>query len=448
MLKDKANGKITVANIALAQLSRGLYRTTAAVFKELINNAYDADATEVRVNTNYPEFDYIACVDNGKGMPLEDFVEHFSAKGIGSSTKRRDNANNAGGYTEIYQRPVIGRLGIGLTAMGQLCHSFEMESHYIDKQGNKQAYRMEIVLTDDTIPDIETIIRQPDFTGKTIDVGEWCYEIIEYNESRKGMRIYSADVRGTFRREMQQSFGKRNNCKRIPFSLKSLADMIYKKPSIRASKPYIETIWELSILCPLPYYDNEYSPVNVLENGESDVENSDLISFLKGRNRILTDYNFRIYFDGIELKRLIKLPLHPYIKPKIYFIDFDGEVFESRLKFSGYIYASGYIHGKRTRPVKPEELNGIQLRLRNVGIGGYDNTFLSDYRHVEGSRNKQITGEIFVDEGLESALNIDRDSFNEHEEQYKFMQNHIHNFLDRLFEDLEKIAIANEKAGN
>ena len=52
-------GKIKVADITLAHLSRGLYRSNATVFKELINNAYDADATVVRIDTNYPHFNFI-----------------------------------------------------------------------------------------------------------------------------------------------------------------------------------------------------------------------------------------------------------------------------------------------------------------------------------------------------------------------------------------------------
>jgi len=160
MLKN--HGKITVANVTLAQLSRGLYRSNATVFKELINNAYDADANSVRIDTNCPEFDYISCVDNGKGMSLEHFVKHFSEKGIGISLKRKGHLN----FTEIYQRPIIGRLGIGMTAIGQLCHSFNIESHYKDDDGNNKAYRAEIVLTDDSIPTIEKSIRKPDFIGK------------------------------------------------------------------------------------------------------------------------------------------------------------------------------------------------------------------------------------------------------------------------------------------
>lgn len=165
---DHESGKIRVADITLAQLSRGLYRSNATVFKELINNAYDADATKVRVNTNFPAFDYISIVDNGIGMPLESFKKHFADDGIGSSFKRRGNSNE----TEIFNRPVIGRLGIGMMAIGQLCHSFEIESHYIDVEGNKLAFTGEIVLTNENIPDLVSEITKPKSKGKEIDVGE------------------------------------------------------------------------------------------------------------------------------------------------------------------------------------------------------------------------------------------------------------------------------------
>lgn len=304
MLKKQDNGKITVANTTLAQLSRGLYRSNATVFKELINNAYDADASIVRIDTNCPEFDYISCVDNGKGMSLENFVKHFSEQGIGISTKRKGYVD----LTDTYKRPLIGRLGIGMTAIGQLCHSFNIESHYVDDKGQKKAYRAEIILTDDLIPTIEESIRKPDFIGQKIEVGKWCYEVIDYEPHKQGVRLYSADVRGTFRREMKQSFENSLDYKMIPFSLNQLVNQFYQQKSIRACKPYFETIWELSTLCPLPYLENQFSPINFSKNSINTVNDLRVIHFLKQRNQSLIDYNFELFFDGIKLKRLIQLP--------------------------------------------------------------------------------------------------------------------------------------------
>ena len=50
------------------------------------------------------------------------------------------------------------------------------------------------------------------------------------------------------------------------------------------------------------------------------------------------------------------------------------------------------------------------IRINDVAIGYYDPSLL-DYRYNEGPRAKWLTAEVFVDEGLADALNIDRDSF-------------------------------------
>lgn len=428
---DQESGKIRVADITLAQLSRGLYRSNATVFKELINNAYDADATEVRVNTNFPAFDYISIVDNGTGMPLEGFKKHFADDGIGSSSKRRGNANE----TEIFKRPVIGRLGIGMMAIGQLCHSFEIESHYKDDKGNLLAFKGEIVLTNESIPDLVSEITKPKSKGKEIDVGEWSYEKIDYEASKKGFRIYSNDVRGTFRREMRESYETLEEFKNVPFSLKSIISILYNSRSVRDCKAYLETIWELCTLCPLPYYDNEKSPIKWDQNKKIDILDKKFSSFINERQGALLGYNFDLHFDGILLNKLIQLPSVEDITSRVYYFEFDEDIFDSRLKFSGYVFS------QVSRAIRPFELNGIQVRLRNVGIGGYDATFMKYYKQVETIRSKWVSGEIFVDSGLEAALNIDRDSFNEHEEHYKSLQKYIHEVLDKVFDETNKAAI-------
>src|SRR4030042_1481813 len=114
-INPSRQGTIKVADVTIVQISRGLYRSTATAFKELVSNAYDADATVVRIDTNYPEFDFISCVDNRTGMPLEQFRRYFSEEGIGSCIKRKHQKD----ITDIYKRPIIGRLGIGMLAIGQ-----------------------------------------------------------------------------------------------------------------------------------------------------------------------------------------------------------------------------------------------------------------------------------------------------------------------------------------
>lgn len=440
----KASGNIRVADITIAQLSRGLYRSNATAFKELVSNAWDADAPLVRIDTNYPEFNFVSVSDNGKGMSLDEFRRYFSEEGVGSCIKRKGDKDR----TDEYARPIIGRLGIGMLAIGQLCHSFKIESHYKDEEGKVKAYHGEIVL-EDVFPfaDKEQVMRDSDFKRREIDVGTWKYETIPYDEEKRGFRIYSKDVRPTFMREMKSSIQDKMTSRereKISFSQADLHSQFYKKSkSVRDCKSYLETIWELSILCPLPYCGKiqEY-PINVAyfsrggakSNGNESHEFESAIKFIKDHQSKLINYNFRVVFDGIDLRRYVQFPTEEDVTPKLYFIDFNERVFKSRLRYSGYLFA------QIPRAIRPLELNGVQLRLREVGIGGYDPTFLKYYKEIETIRSRWVSGEIFVDEGLESALNIDRDSFNEHDEHFKRLQSDLHAKLEGVFDKINAIA--------
>lgn len=427
-------GSIKVADVTIMILSRGLYRSTATAFKELVSNSYDADADEVRINTNFPEFDFISCVDNGIGMPLNDFLKYFNSNGIGAGTKRSGQKDR----TDIYKRPLIGRIGIGMMSIGQLCHSFEIESHYMDENKKGAAYRAEIILLDEKIPDREEQYSAERDDINDFDVGRWEYQMIPFEEKKKGFRIYSSDVRETFTNEMKSSVDNRD------ISLISFdQDILHAKffdsgnKSIRESKPYLETIWELASLCPIPYYGSKSKYPIDFRAFKSVDQNEDYKKVERLINQIQNQFlkeNFRVIFDGIELRRHISLPTERDIIPKVYYIEYSKTILDNQLSFVGYIFAQVSKH------IKPLEVNGFQIRLRGVGIGGYDSTFLKYYKQVETVRSKWLSGEIFINQGLESALNIDRDSFNEHDEHYKALQTFIHDKLDTIFGDIEKTA--------
>jgi HSP90 family molecular chaperone len=69
-------GEIRVASRIIDYLSSGLYQSPAACLKELINNAYDADASEVQVLVKSDD-DFIIIEDNGHGLDRHDFERHF-----------------------------------------------------------------------------------------------------------------------------------------------------------------------------------------------------------------------------------------------------------------------------------------------------------------------------------------------------------------------------------
>jgi hypothetical protein len=98
------------------------------------------------------------------------------------------------------------------------------------------------------------------------------------------------------------------------------------------------------------------------------------------------------------------------------------KVYGKELDFRGYIVVQEGLQ------LKPDELRGILIIIKNVGIGYYDQSML-DYRFNEGPRTRWLTGEIYVDKGLEDALNVDRDSFNRFHPEFRALQTHVHEVL-------------------
>uniref|UniRef100_UPI00147A9275 ATP-binding protein n=1 Tax=Escherichia coli TaxID=562 RepID=UPI00147A9275 len=83
--------------------------------------AWDANATLVTIDTNYPNFFQLVVQDNGDGFAREEF-ERLMEGGIGNSEKRVDERQLKFG------RPIIGRLGIGMLGIAQICGSFVVMS--------------------------------------------------------------------------------------------------------------------------------------------------------------------------------------------------------------------------------------------------------------------------------------------------------------------------------
>ncbi len=109
-----------------ARITDGIYREPASALRELIANAYDADATEVRIETDAPRFSKIVIRDNGRGLS-EDALVHVICH-IGGSLKRTNEGkkyhvvNAADANLSPGGRKLIGKLGIGLFSVSQLTH--------------------------------------------------------------------------------------------------------------------------------------------------------------------------------------------------------------------------------------------------------------------------------------------------------------------------------------
>src|SRR5947209_2580378 len=102
----------------LRELS-GVYKPFVKAFKELVSNAYDADADHVRVVFE-DAFSSVTVTDDGQGMTPFEFRNDFARIGGGSRRWAGDKTRKG--------RPRIGSKGIGFLALARYCNRLKVES--------------------------------------------------------------------------------------------------------------------------------------------------------------------------------------------------------------------------------------------------------------------------------------------------------------------------------
>ena len=121
-------GKLETDELVLARITEGIYRQPSSALRELVSNAYDADATEVVILTDAPRFEQITVRDNGRGLSPEVLTQ--LVKHIGGSAKRSESGKKLEitSGTNINLSPggrqLIGKLGIGLFSVAQFTRHF------------------------------------------------------------------------------------------------------------------------------------------------------------------------------------------------------------------------------------------------------------------------------------------------------------------------------------
>ena len=128
---EAASTVLATSDRVLARITDGIYRQPSSALRELISNAYDADATEVIIQTDAPRFEKITIRDNGNGMTHEALSNLIH--NIGGSIKRTAREDNYGvvddddpSLSPVRKRKLIGKIGIGLFAVSQLTQHFQI----------------------------------------------------------------------------------------------------------------------------------------------------------------------------------------------------------------------------------------------------------------------------------------------------------------------------------
>jgi hypothetical protein len=411
--------KINVSAKVIYDISSGMYRSPANALKELISNAFDADANNVVIRTNRPLYKTITYYDDGEGMSQDDFK--WAMSHIGGSRKRE-------GDTKLFTksgRPIIGKIGIGILAIAQICRSFTVIS---TKRGIKTKFEANVDLKEFEAPEVYKLI----LGDKDIPIGN--YSLTEYKETADAhyTKFILQEIREDFKsdledeREQFTDYSRGSQGQQVRFrstdskDFRAFIDWL-QTIDIRKLKDYWRLLWELAL----------YSPIEYFADGPVQHER-----VLTAKKRELSGYKFVVDVDGFKLKKPIVLPVDRDITTKgldyaIYLIDSEkAGINPKEIKFSGYIY-------NQRKQIKNTEMQGILIRIKNVAIGKYDKSYLNCPISL-GPVASFNSGEIYINHGLEAALNIDRNSFKESHRQYKTLQKYVYGLMSTIYRDTRK----------
>jgi len=392
-IDEPQKGTMKVGSQILKHLSEGIYSSPAAALKELISNSFDSDAPEVRITITD---DVIEIQDTGHGMNWKDFDADFTF--ISHSIKRNRKSNN----TPDYNRPIIGFLGIGFISVSELCDKLLITSC---RKNEKLFFEAEI--------DFSKYRERETIEKEFYEVSE--YQLTNYLKKDKQIpensqftKIKLCNLRPGFKEILNdlKPFNDRN------FGINEILDHCNRTgQGITDLGKYWQMLWELAYMCPIKYLpDGPISQISepILTNIRSTIES----------------FNFEVTINEIELRKPFKFPneetkysIHPFSETL--------RTSEGPLSFRGYLYSQ---HGM----ISPKEYIGSLIRVKNVGIGEIDRTFLGYSSSSNQLFRNWVFGEIYVDNGLEEALNINRNRFKVTHPAYIALKGWLHTFLSNV----------------
>ena len=348
--------RIKVNKQVVKHLSLGLYRNFALAIKELISNAYDAGATEVKLKLDLKD-KRIILRDNGRGMSESEFKDEYLHIGF---FKEPSNIEDELG------RMRIGTFGIGFLAPLPYCRLLRI----ITKKSGKQVALEGEIKADNF------------FTKSNWDIKE---EEVEY-------KIYKSDLPI----DEGETIIILENIK------EQIHEELTRETKVRRTvegRGYEKFKWTLAQYCPIEYSSNQ----------------ADLRNFFGVNNRV----PMKLWLDGDQLYRNVPEGV---------------SILENKSKTFGDIDLK-YVIMTPFKTVKPEEMRGLQLRLKDVAIGFPRDFDVTKLGRVKGKLN-MLCGEVHIQNGLDNALLVNRDSFNFTEDVsqvYEFFRDRLTYWNERLY---------------
>lgn len=488
----------------IARITDGIYRQPASALRELISNAYDADATSVEIQTDYPRFEQITVRDNGIGMgeeTLANLILH-----IGGSAKRGSlgmiigvtSPNDA--TKTISGRNIIGKIGIGLFSVAQLTQQFQIitkvagvdyrlvadvtlktysEDELLDdpkrnkfESGKVEIRKIKAVDIDAHGTDIILMNLRKNALSILRSESVWS-KVGEAEDKRKQLEYSPTYHIGQYKKGTDGIFSQAHEM-RLPWKkdvpteqrFNSIYTSVLDELGQTRSTPrlentfdnYFQMLWSLALSSPIDYIDKHpFQLTEALDEPllfqvsnktreqvtEIDLNGGTYQDRFSTANPI-TDPSggFEVFVDGLKLKRplafnnqkksnsALQTPLMFYGRYSAEFSPSQRSVAGGALKFEAYFFWNSKI--------LPQDHNGISIRINNASGTLFDSRWLG-YPVAERTTLSQISAEVFVVEGLDSALNIDRESFNYAHPHYQILSKWVHNALRQITAKQKKL---------
>jgi len=511
-----AVSKLRTDDRVLARITDGIYRQPSSALRELISNAYDADATEVVIETDAPRFREIRIRDNGRGMDAEALARLIHH--IGGSSKRTSigaivgTTDDSNPNLSRKGRKLIGKIGIGLFSVNQLTSHFQIITkvegaehrlfadvvlktyneeelpadgkfdsgsvHVISVAAeDKDSHGTEIILkavrprAQNILRSLDVWQRQSEKNGSPGDEPEppppWHSGYIAADAQNEGAPFTVAPNLPWQPHD--------DPLTRFQALFKAVSDQteFTERPELgRTLDTYLSMLWTLSLASPVPYLEkhpfdlgaNDGVMVFQLSNtGRGRAAPVELAPDQTVREKLGLKAGaddpaggFRVFVDQVELHRPISFTFWPgrtksFTRTMLFVGSYRPNLEKVHpdlrggdLTFESYLFWNNRI--------VPKENNGVLVRINGASNAIFDDTFMR-YQVSEQTRLRQITSEVFVSQGLDAALNIDRESFNFAHPHYQIVSNWVHRSLrqlanthkglgDEIREELKKIQSA------
>lgn len=494
--------QLEVDDRVFARITDGIYRQPSSALRELISNAYDADATEVIIQTDSPRFDRIVIRDNGNGMSPE--VLSYVLKHIGGSSKRthagieKETVNPNDPDLSFAGRRLIGKIGIGIFSVAQLTQHFQiitkrkgdkyrtsadvaLQTYTEDglaDQSEKKFVAGEVTITSEETSNVdahgtEIILMdlRPSAQDALRSLDRW--EAAVGGDEGKNAKIDKPQFHIGLTREGEPSL--KLTCPVLPWSPMDRPEEKFSKlyqavcaqsgkrertPNIQtALDNYLTMLWTLSLSAPVRYMWKHPFELTA-EDGVRFFLLSEKVrgtaeevvppegvcigAHLGLEANVLDPLGgFRVIVDEIELFRPIILDgklvdEHSIDKPLMF-------IGKCRSKLGDYdpSFGGGSLEFESyffwNSKIVPKENNGILVRINNASGIPFDRNFM-DYQVAELTRLRQITSEVFIKRGLDAALNIDRESFNYSHPHYQFLMRWVHAAVKQVTNKLKNLS--------